>query len=210
MGPPTTHRDFFNREGFAPSTDGEVTARCTESAELATLLEQCGQSNPQAFAEFYDRTCARVFGLVLRVVCDRGYAEDITQEVYLQVWRTAAGFDPGKGSALTWLMMLAHRRAVDRVRTERACLQREFDYGIRVLGREFDEVAEQVEHQLEQQAVLAGLASLTLVQRQAITLAYYDGRTYAEVAHYLGIGLPTVKSRIRQGLIRLKTRLADA
>ncbi|WP_240771695.1 sigma-70 family RNA polymerase sigma factor [Nocardia sp. CS682] len=129
-----------------------------------------------------------MFGLVSRVVCDRGYAEDITQETYLQVWRTAASFDPGKGSATTWLLTLAHRRAVDRVRRERASFAREFDYGIKAVGREFDEVAETVENTLEQQAVLAGLDSLSAAQREAITLAYYQGRTYAEVAHYLGIG----------------------
>ncbi|MFF3228918.1 ECF RNA polymerase sigma factor SigK [Nocardia suismassiliense] len=192
------------------ASGGESGGRSVETSELTALLIRCGQGpDQQAFVEHYDRTSVRVFGLVLRVVHDRDYAEDITQEVYVQVWRTASNFDPMKGSAITWLLTLAHRRAVDRVRAERASCDREFDYGIKALGREFDEVAEQVERTLEQQAVLGGLASLTAAQREAITLAYYDGRTYAEVAHYLGIGLPTVKSRIREGLRRLKTHLVE-
>ncbi len=144
---------------------------------------------------------------MLRVIHDPGYAEEITQEVFLQIWRAAASFDSTKGSAVTWLMTLAHRRAVDRVRAEQAHTQREAAYGIRVLGNEFDEVTEEVERRLEQQEVLAGLATLTQTQREAISLAYYGGRTYSEVATYLGVGLPTVKSRIRDGLTRLKKSL---
>ncbi|MEV6069712.1 sigma-70 family RNA polymerase sigma factor [Nocardia sp. NPDC052001] len=184
-----------------------MTARAAESLELAALLQRCGQSDEPAFAELYDRTCARVFGLVLRVLHDPGYAEETTQEVYLQIWRTAANFDPAKGSAVTWLMTLAHRRAVDRVRAEQAHAQREVAYGTSTLGNEFDEVTEEVGRRLEQQAVLQGLATLTETQREAISLAYFGGRTYAEVAAYLGVGLPTVKSRIRDGLTRLKKSL---
>ncbi|WP_174556846.1 sigma-70 family RNA polymerase sigma factor [Nocardia mexicana] len=184
-----------------------MTARAAESIELAALLVRCGRSDQQAFAELYDRTCARVFGLVLRVLHDPGYAEETTQEVYLQIWRTAANFDAAKGSAVTWLMTLAHRRAVDRVRAEQAHAQREVAYGASALGNEFDEVTEEVGRRLEQQAVLEGLATLTQTQREAISLAYFGGRTYAEVAEYLGVGLPTVKSRIRDGLTRLKKSL---
>ncbi|MEV0075671.1 sigma-70 family RNA polymerase sigma factor [Nocardia neocaledoniensis] len=187
--------------------DSAVTARAAEGVELAALLERCGMSDQQAFAELYDRTSARVFGLILRVLHDPGYAEETTQEVYLQIWRTATSFDPAKGSAVTWLMTLAHRRAVDRVRAEQAHTQREVAYGVRVLGNEFDEVTEEVERRLEQQAVQRGLSTLTETQREAISLAYYGGRTYAEVAQHLGIGLPTVKSRIRDGLTRLKKSL---
>ncbi|MFJ2838511.1 MULTISPECIES: sigma-70 family RNA polymerase sigma factor [Nocardia] len=197
----------FRSEAFPPSVDSAVTARAAEGVELAALLERCGLSDQQAFAELYDRTSARVFGLILRVLHDPGYAEETTQEVYLQIWRTATSFDPAKGSAVTWLMTLAHRRAVDRVRAEQAHTQREVAYGIRVLGNEFDEVTEEVERRLEQQAVQRGLSTLTETQREAISLAYYGGRTYAEVAQHLGIGLPTVKSRIRDGLTRLKKSL---
>ncbi|MFC8530881.1 sigma-70 family RNA polymerase sigma factor [Nocardia sp. NPDC057227] len=199
--------DAFRRAACPPGTGTATTARAAENLELAQLLRGCGRADQEAFAELYDRTSARVFGLVLRVLQDAGYAEETTQEVYLQIWRTASGFDPAKGSALTWLMTLAHRRAVDRVRAEQAHSQRENTYGSRVLGYDFDEVTEEVERRLEQQAVVAGLATLTETQREAISLAYYGGRTYAEVARHLGVGLPTVKSRIRDGLTRLKRSL---
>lgn len=199
--------DSFRRAACPPGAGAATTARAAENVELALLLRDCGRADQEAFAELYDRTSARVFGLVLRVLQDAGYAEETTQEVYLQIWRTASGFDPAKGSALTWLMTLAHRRAVDRVRAEQAHSQRENTYGSRVLGYDFDEVTEEVERRLEQQAVVAGLATLTETQREAISLAYYGGRTYAEVARHLGVGLPTVKSRIRDGLTRLKRSL---
>ncbi|MGV9751871.1 sigma-70 family RNA polymerase sigma factor [Nocardia farcinica] len=182
-------------------------SRAAESIELAALLHRCGRADQHAFAELYDRTSARVFGLVLRVLQDPGYAEETTQEVYLQIWRTAASFDPDRGSPMTWLMTLAHRRAVDRVRAEQAHSSREAAYGARVLDNEFDEVVEEVERRAEQHAVRASLAELTDTQREAISLAYYGGRTYAEVAAHLGVGLPTVKSRIRDGLTRLKKSL---
>nr|WP_324188289.1 ECF RNA polymerase sigma factor SigK [Nocardia higoensis] len=184
-----------------------MSARVAESLELAALLRRCGQGDQNAFAELYDRTSSRVFGLVLRVLQDPGYAEETTQEVYLQIWRNAGNFDSTRGSAMTWLMTLAHRRAVDRVRAEQAHTLREATYGARVGDNEFDEVVEEVERRSEQRAVLAGLADLTETQREAISLAYYGGRTYAEVAAHLGVGLPTVKSRIRDGLTRLKKSL---
>lgn len=210
--PPAAEDDSFqgsigDGRVATPSVDSAITARASESIELAALLVRCGRSDQQAFAELYDRTCARVFGLVLRVLHDSGYAEETTQEVFLQIWRTAANFDPAKGSAVTWLMTLAHRRAVDRVRAEQAHAQREVTYGTATLGHEFDEVTEEVGRRFEQQAVRESLATLTETQREAISLAYFGGRTYAEVAAYLGVGLPTVKSRIRDGLTRLKKSL---
>lgn len=210
--PPAAEDDSFqgsirDDRTTTPVVGSATTARAAEGIELAALLERCGRSDRQAFAELYDRTCARVYGLVLRVLHDPGYAEETTQEVYLQIWRTAANFDAAKGSAVTWLMTLAHRRAVDRVRAEQAHAQREVIYGAGTQGNEFDEVTEEVGRRLEQQAVRESLATLTETQREAITLAYFGGRTYAEVATYLGVGLPTVKSRIRDGLTRLKKSL---
>lgn len=196
--------DAVTTPGVAPSA---LTARAAESIELAALLERCGRCDQQAFAELYDRTCARVYGLALRVLHDPGYAEETTQEVYLQIWRTAANFDPAKGSAVSWLMTVAHRRAVDRVRTEQSHAHREVVYGAGHMGCEFDEITEEVGRRLDRQAVRAGLATLTETQREAISLAYFGGRTYAEVAEHLGVALPTVKSRIRDGLTRLKKSL---
>ena len=102
------------------------------------------QRDVDAFAAFYDHTRARVFGLVTRVLRDPGYSEETTQDVYLQVWRTASNYDPAAGSPLAWLMTLAHRRAVDRVRSEQAASQRESRYGAANVDRPADRVADSV------------------------------------------------------------------
>lgn len=195
--------------GTEPSAAAAHTC-APDSAELADLLARCGCCDQQAFAQLYDRTWPRVFGMALRVLQDPGYAEETTQEVYLQIWRTAGNFDPTKGSAVTWLMTLTHRRAVDRVRAEQSHSYREVLYGASAWDHEFDEVTEEVGRRLDRQAVRDGLATLTQTQREAISLAYFGDRTYAEVAAALGVRLPTVKSRIRDGMTRLKKSLAGA
>lgn len=145
--------------------------------------------------------------MVLRVIRDSGFAEETTQEVFLQVWRTADKFDPTKGSAVSWLMVLAQRRAIDRVRTEQSNSDREVTYEVNNHRDEFDQVTEEVWRRIEQQAVLDCLDRLTDAQREAVALAYYGGLSYRETAVSLGVALPTVKSRIRDGLIRLRACL---
>lgn len=192
-------------DGSCP-VDGGATAaaRSDEAAHLRVLLQRIASADAEAFAEFYDRTGSRVYGLILRVLRDPGYAEETTQEVYLQVWKSARGFDPGRGSALSWLMTLAHRRAVDRVRSEQSLTDRELVYETSNRSDEFDQVTEEVSRRAERQAVLDCLQTLTEIQRQSVTLAYYGGRTYREVATELGVAVPTIKSRIRDGLSRLR------
>ena len=146
-----------------------------------------------AFAAFYDRTRARVYGLVTRVLRDPGYSEETTQEVYLQVWRSAANYDPAAGSALAWLMTLAHRRAVDRVRTEQAASQRESRYGAANVDPPADHVADSVILRDERRQVADCLDALTDVQRECIQLAYYDGLTYVA-----GVGTVVGESRDHQ------------
>lgn len=176
--------------------------------DLVAALRAIAGGDRGAFAEFYDRTSARVFGLASRVLRNPALAEEITQEVYLQVWTTAAGqFDPAAASPIGWLMMLTHRRSVDRIRAEQSASDRNNVYGAAQFGRDHDEVAERVEQRLDEQRVSACLDSLTATQREAIGLSYYRGQTYREVAAQLGVPLPTVKSRIRDGLIRLKNCL---
>ena len=176
--------------------------------ELAGLLAAIGGGDRQAFAEFYDRTSPRVFGLATRIVRNAALAEEITQEVYLQVWTAAARqYDRSLGSPIGWLLTLAHRRSVDRVRAEQSASDRNHVYGAAHLGRDHDTVTEQVEQRLDEQRVADCLDALTATQREAIGLAYYRGRTYREVADHLDVALPTVKSRIRDGLIRLKNCL---
>lgn len=195
-----------SNSGAACATDlGKVvSAREAEAAALGTLLVRTAAKDQAAFAELYDRTSARIYGMTLRVLRDSGFSEETTQEVYLQVWRTASSFDPAKGSALSWLMTLAHRRAVDRVRSEQSSTDRELVYETRNQSDEFDQVTEAVLDRIEQQAVLQCLDTLTTMQRESVALAYYGGRTYREVAAHLGVAVPTIKSRIRDGLIRLR------
>ncbi|UGT54255.1 ECF RNA polymerase sigma factor SigK [Nocardia asteroides] len=176
-------------------------------ARLITLLDEVAAGDRRAFAEFYRATSPRVFGLALRVVRNHGAAEDIAQEVFLQVWSLAGEYDASKASPIGWLMMLTHRRAVDRVRAEQSATHRDLVFGHAHLGRDHDIVAEEVGQRLDEQSVLDCLDTMTELQRQAVALAYYSGRTYAEVSETLAVPLPTVKSRIRDGLKRLENCL---
>ncbi|SDJ03506.1 RNA polymerase sigma-70 factor, ECF subfamily [Rhodococcus triatomae] len=174
-----------------------------ENAALTTLLARIAAGERQAFGDFYSRTSSRVYGMVVRVLRDPGYSEETTQEVYLQVWRSAGSFDPNRGSALSWLITLAHRRAIDRVRSEQSAADRESVYGSTTRSTDFDTVAEEVVRRTEDDLVTDCLESLTDIQRTSVVLAYYRGLTYREVAQQLSVSLPTIKSRIRDGLIRL-------
>lgn len=181
---------------------GPDEADAPRSAE--SLLSDVARGDDSAFALLYDTLGRGVFGTCLGVLRDPDHAAEVAQEVWVEVWRTAARFDAGRGSARTWTLTLAHRRAVDRVRAVQA--QRDRDQ--RVLDgsaeREFDVVADEVESALEQVRVRDCLGTLTPTQKQAVVLAYYGGRTYREVADELAAPLPTVKTRIRDGLLRLR------
>lgn len=177
------------------------------TAELDALLHRVAQQDVDAFATFYDRTRARVFGLVTRVLRDPGYSEETTQDVYLQVWRNASAYDPKAGSPLSWLMTLAHRRAVDRVRSEQAASQRESRYGAANVDPPADRVAEAVIHLDERRQVTECLGSLSDAQRECIQLAYYEGLTYVQVSERLSANLATIKSRMRDGIRVLRNCL---
>ncbi|MGA5543632.1 sigma-70 family RNA polymerase sigma factor [Mycobacterium sp. NPDC051198] len=180
------------------------------TAELDALLRRVARHDVDAFAELYDHTRSRVFGLVTRVLRDPGYSEETTQEVYLQVWRSADSYDPTAGSAIAWLMTLAHRRAVDRVRAEQAASRRESRYGATNLDPPADHVADAVITQDEQQRVAECLSALTDAQRECIHLAYYDGLTYSQVSQRLAANLATIKSRMRDALRGLRNCLGAA
>lgn len=172
------------------------------SAHLGTLLALVARGNQDAFAAVYDLVAPAVFGLVQRVVRDIAQSEEVTQEVLVEVWRTAARFEPARGSAMTWVMTLAHRRAVDRVRSTKAATKREFRVAMRESSP--DDVADAALGRIERERVRRCLDSLTELQREAVTLAYYGGYTYPQVAGLLGVALGTVKTRMRDGLIRLR------
>ncbi|WP_457144096.1 sigma-70 family RNA polymerase sigma factor [Mycobacterium sp. URHB0021] len=174
------------------------------TTDLDGLLRQVARRDIDAFTSFYDQTRARVFGLVTRVLRDPGYSEETTQDIYLQVWRTADSYDPKAGSPLAWLLTLAHRRAVDRVRSEQAAGARESRYGAANVDPPSDQVADTVVLRDEHRQVTDCLESLTDAQRQAIQLAYYDGLTYVQVSERLSANLATIKSRMRDAIRGLR------
>jgi RNA polymerase sigma-70 factor (ECF subfamily) len=174
------------------------------TASLEHLLAMVARGDHEAFEAVYDRSAPQVYGLVRRVLRDPAQAEEVAQEVFLEVWRSAASFDASRGGAMTWLLTIAHRRAVDRVRSAQAATDRDVRFGRQQVERDVDVVSEAVEQRLETAAVREALGSLTALQRQALTLAYYGGYTHTEVAELLGVPLGTVKTRIRDGLIRLR------
>jgi RNA polymerase sigma-70 factor, ECF subfamily len=175
--------------------------------DLDALLHRVARRDADAFAALYDHTRARVYGLVTRVLRDAGYSEETTQEVYLEVWRTAEAYDSAKGSALSWLLTMAHRRAIDRVRAEQAATQRESRYGVATVEPPGDVVAESALADDERRRVTECLNGLTDIQRQCIELAYYGGLTYAEVSQSLSANLSTIKSRMRDALRGLRNCL---
>jgi RNA polymerase sigma-70 factor (ECF subfamily) len=169
---------------------------------LDERLLAAGRGDDAAFADVYDALGPAVFGLARRVVRDPARAEEIAQDVFVSVWRFATRFDPAKGSARTWVLTLTHRRAVDVVRAEEAASRRETK--VAAHDTPYDSVDEEVAARLEGQRVRRCMDSLTGLQHEAVTLAYYGGYTYPEVSTLLDVNLSTVKTRMRDGLIRLR------
>lgn len=188
------------------SSVGGSPAEEPESS-LEDLLAAAARGDEQAFAQLYDRTSARVYGMVLRVIRDPAQAAEVTQDVYLDTWRQSARFDASKSGVLPWLLMIAHRRAVDRVRSAQSAVVRDNRYAELNTDRPYDNVSEQVEITMEAQRVRKVLDELTDAQRQAVSLAYFGGYTHSEVAELLHLPLGTVKTRIRDGLIRMRDAL---
>ncbi|MBD0735024.1 sigma-70 family RNA polymerase sigma factor [Streptomyces sp. NPDC088197] len=172
--------------------------------DLQELLVAVARGDEAAFARVYDAVAGPVLGLVRSVLRDPAQSEEVAQEVLVEVWQTATRFQASRGSAMTWVMTLAHRRAVDRVRSAQASSDREHKAALLEHTPAFDEVAEQVESRLEREQVRRCMRTLTELQRQSVTLAYYQGFTYREVAELLAAPLGTVKTRLRDGLIRLR------
>ena len=171
---------------------------------LDDVLLLVARGDGTAFEDLYDMVADTVYGVVRRVLRDPAQSEEVTQEVLVEVWRTATRYDSSRGSAQTWILTMAHRRAVDRVRSAQASAVREEKAATRDQEPPYDVVAEQVETRLEQEQVRRCLGDLTGLQRESLGLAYYGGYTYREVAELLDVPLGTVKTRLRDGLIRLR------
>ncbi|WP_149361495.1 ECF RNA polymerase sigma factor SigK [Lolliginicoccus suaedae] len=182
---------------ISPQPDSQV-----DTPEV--LLTRSALGDEDAFAQFYDVISPSVFGMVCRVVRDRAQSEEVTQDVMVELWRTASRFDAAKGSATGWALTLAHRRAIDRVRSAQASTDRDHRSAMLSERREYDEVSEAVEASLERHQVQRCLGSLTELQRESVMLAFYQGYSYPEVASLLKVPLGTVKTRMRDGLIRLR------
>lgn len=178
------------------------SARVEEDLEL--LLERTATGDTLAFEQLFDQVSGRVHGLALRIVRDPARAEEITQEALLDVWRRAASFDRSRGTALSWVLTISHRRAVDAVRTSQSQSDRDRGYESRHTVPLPDPTAEDATDRVRSATVHHAVAELPTGQRRAVELAYFGGRTHREVAAELGIPLGTAKTRVRDGLHRLR------
>lgn len=174
------------------------------------LLGLIAQGDQKAFAALYDDISPRVFGLVRRLLVDHAQSEEVTQEIFLEIWKNAARYEPTKGGASTWILTMAHRRAIDRIRASQAGRDRDVKIGIRDYVGEYDNVADAVEVTIEHERVKKAMTQLTELQRQAVTLAYYGGYSHSEVSTMLKVPIGTVKTRLRDGMIRLRDELGVA
>lgn len=184
-----------------------VTTELSDDDRATALLSSVAGGSQDAFSQLYDLISPRVFGLIRRILVDHAQAEEVAQEVFLEVWQTAPRFAPNKGGARGWILTMAHRRAVDRVRASQAGRDRDVRIGIRDQKVDYDSVSEDVEVRVEAERVDRAMGTLSDIQRQAISLAYHGGLSQSEVAEQLGIPLGTVKTRIRDGMIRLREEL---
>ncbi|WP_164515526.1 ECF RNA polymerase sigma factor SigK [Microbacterium sp. 10M-3C3] len=186
----------------------EVSEHADEPVDhIAGLLARIAAGDQQAFAELYDLMSSRVFGLIRRVLVDPSHSEEVLQEVFLEVWQSAGKFAPNRGQGRSWLLTIAHRRAVDRVRSSQASTDRDVRVGFRDIEAPRDDVAENVELRIEGRRVVEALATLPEAQREALTLAYYGGYSQSEIAALVGAPLGTIKTRMRDGLSRLRNEM---
>lgn len=170
------------------------------------LLVDVARGYPEAFVELYRCTVTRVYGRVRRVIRDAAHAEDVTQDVYFEVWRRAENFDAEQGSAIGWMLQLAHSRSVDRIRRLEAAHRRETDHARDRSNRSTGTVAGSLARTEAADRVHAALAALTPLQRQAISLVYLDGHTNEAASRVLGISLPAFKARVHDGMMALRGR----
>ena len=189
-------------DGFDLPDEGPAPAD-----HVGALLQRVADGDRSAFAELYDTLSARVFGLILRVLVDRSQSEEVLQEVFLEIWQSAARFTPNRGQGRSWVLTIAHRRAVDRVRSSQSSVDRDVRAGFRDMDVAYDAVSEKVEMKIEGRRVVDALAALPEAQKEALTLAYFGGYSQSEIATLVGAPLGTIKTRMRDGLSRLRMEM---
>ncbi|WP_191966863.1 ECF RNA polymerase sigma factor SigK [Microbacterium testaceum] len=189
-------------DGFDLPDDGGENAD-----HVGALLQRVAGGDRVAFAELYDSLSARAFGLILRVLVDRSQSEEVLQEVFLEIWQSAGRFTPNRGQGRSWVLTIAHRRAVDRVRSSQSSADRDVRAGFRDMDVAYDAVSEKVELKMEGRRVVDALAALPEAQKEALTLAYFGGYSQSEIATLVGAPLGTVKTRMRDGLSRLRMEM---
>jgi len=181
-----------------------------DAATPDQLLARVATGDQAAFGLLYDQMAPRVLGLVKRLLRDHAQSEEVTQEIFLEIWQSATRYDSSKGAAVGWIMTMAHRRAVDRVRASQSSRDRDVKIGIRDFNPVYDNVSQTVETRIEHERVEKAMLRLTELQRQAVSLAYYGGYSHSEVAELLSVPIGTVKTRVRDGMIRLRDELGVA
>lgn len=191
--------------------DTAVVAKLPAASRLGDLLERSAAGDRAAFADLYAETAPRAFGLALRVMRNRSLAEDVTQEAYLKIWHTAARFDQRQGSCQGWILMIVHRVAIDHVRSTQASSVRDDPHHRASFAKDRvdDNPTNDLAHaSLEGVRARSALSRLSVLQREALELAYFEGHTYSAMAELLGVPPGTIKSRIRDGLIRMRESLS--
>ena len=171
---------------------------------LADLLDRVADGDRQAFADLYRQIAWKVLALATSTLRDGSQAEEVTQEVFLEIWQRASSFDSAKGSASAWVMRLAHARSVDRVRQAQAARHRDGAYFHQEFEPEIDSVIDDVLRNVDNHQLRAAVAELTPLQREAVTLTFYIGHSYREASDFLGIPRATMKTRVRDALIALR------
>lgn len=175
--------------------------------DASALLTLAADGDQAAFGVFYDRTIGRTLALIEQVLKDPSQSEEVAQEVFVEVWQFAARYDPAKGRAETFLLTVARRRAIDRVRASQAARDRDMKVGARDMERPYDHVIEDVETRHDYDRARQAMSVLTEKQRQVIEMVHDHDLSQIDIAGILGVTVSTVKTRLRDGLIALRREL---
>jgi RNA polymerase sigma factor (sigma-70 family) len=194
----------------ATATKVERVDAAAAASELPDLLAQIAQRRQAALGTLYDRTVSRVYGLALRITRQREAAEEVTEEVYLQVWNQAERFDPTRGKALTWLLTMCHSRALDYLRRkEPADPHPEPESLVPELAQEHSDPQDILLAMERNTRIYEALQELPALQRQLLTLAFFKGLSHQEMADHTGMPLGTVKTHVRKALERMRSQLIE-